>query len=104
MNNKPGGSNEGSNNHQNNSQKLFGNVEYTPEERLYLQSQLDEKVFISFLNSQLDETEISKRAGPGGGEVSYIETWRAIELANKVLGKIQNNSISKVSTDGPQVL
>eukprot|EP01080_Neovahlkampfia_damariscottae_P001109 gene1109-10623_t len=64
-------------NNQTPPQKLFGNVEYTPEERLYLQSQLDDK---------LDESEISKRQGPGGGEVSYLETWRAIELANKVLG------------------
>jgi hypothetical protein len=42
MNNKPGGGQNESNNHH--QPKLFGNVEYTPEERLYLQSQLDEKV------------------------------------------------------------
>jgi hypothetical protein len=47
MNNKPGGGqNESNNHHQPNQQKLFGNVEYTPEERLYLQSQLDEKVIL----------------------------------------------------------
>jgi hypothetical protein len=44
MNNKPGGGQNESNNHH--QPKLFGNVEYTPEERLYLQSQLDEKVIL----------------------------------------------------------
>jgi Rad52/22 family double-strand break repair protein len=57
----------------------FGSVQYTEEERLFLQRTLEEK---------LDDRYLSSRQGPGGQQLTYIETWRAIELANHTFGTL----------------
>lgn len=72
----------------------FGENQFTPEERAEIQRQLDTK---------LSKDQIATRAGPGGckrlfldidihiftfhlAKVSYLETWRAIEIANHIFG------------------
>ena len=58
-------------------QGSFGNHQYSIEERDFLQKELLKK---------LDTEAISKRQGPNGQYVHYIETWKAIELANLTFG------------------
>lgn len=55
----------------------FGHVQYSIEERQFLQNELQQK---------LDMEMISKRDGPGGGKVHYIETWKAIAQTNRIFG------------------
>jgi DNA repair and recombination protein RAD52 len=55
----------------------FGHVQYSIEERQFLQKELEQK---------LSQDMISKRQGPGGGKVHYIETWKAIEQTNRLFG------------------
>lgn len=75
----------------NTNNNLFGSISYSEEEKLFLQKRLDEK---------LDNEEVSKRQGPGGGEVHYLETWRAIQLANQVLGfNGWSSSIAEITQD-----
>lgn len=38
------------------------------------------------LAMQLGPEYISRRSGPGGGSVTYLEAWKAIELANEIFG------------------
>ncbi|KAJ3123081.1 DNA repair protein rad52 [Nowakowskiella sp. JEL0407] len=38
------------------------------------------------LSKKLGPEFISERAGPGGGKLSYMEGWKAINLANEILG------------------
>ncbi len=55
----------------------FGKIQYSNEERNFLQNTLEAK---------LTNDYIATRPGPGGQPVHYIETWRAIELANHTFG------------------
>jgi DNA repair and recombination protein RAD52 len=56
---------------------LFGSVEYEQNELMFLKK---------FLETKLDNKDVATRKGPGGGDVHYIETWRAIEIANEAFG------------------
>mmetsp|Transcript_8727 Transcript_8727/g.12046 ORF Transcript_8727/g.12046 Transcript_8727/m.12046 type:complete len:267 (-) Transcript_8727:794-1594(-) len=48
---------------------------------------VDEKEEIrALLNKKLNKDELSYRAGPGGQKLAYIETWKAIEMANEIFG------------------
>jgi DNA repair and recombination protein RAD52 len=58
-------------------QSAFGQVQYSEEE---------ERVTAIMLQRKLGSEYISKRSGPGGSSVSYLESNKAIELANKVFG------------------
>ncbi|EEB07005.2 DNA recombination protein Rad22 [Schizosaccharomyces japonicus yFS275] len=40
----------------------------------------------SSLSRKLGPEYVSRRAGPGGFSVSYLESWKAIELANEIFG------------------
>nr|CAA51021.1 rad22 [Schizosaccharomyces pombe] len=53
------------------------NTAYSHEEFNFLQSSLSRK---------LGPEYVSRRSGPGGFSVSYIESWKAIELANEIFG------------------
>lgn len=55
----------------------FGQVQYSIEERQFLQNELEQK---------LDQDMISKRDGPSGAKVHYIETWKAIAQTNRLFG------------------
>lgn len=69
----------------------FGQVQYSEAERNFLQRTLEEK---------LTNEYIATRAGPGGGQVHYIETWRAIELANHTFGfNGWSSSIVEITAD-----
>jgi DNA repair and recombination protein RAD52 len=69
----------------------FGNIQYTLEEREFLQRELEQK---------LGQEDITNRPGPGGQLVHYIETWRAIELANKIFGfNGWSSSIMEINQD-----
>lgn len=69
----------------------FGNVEYSMEEFNFLQQKLDVK---------LDERSLSRRPGPFGRDVTYIETWRAIELANSTFCfNGWSSSVLEITTD-----
>ncbi|KAI8322510.1 hypothetical protein GQ54DRAFT_145647 [Martensiomyces pterosporus] len=65
-------------------------LSFTPEESLYIQSQLRKK---------LGPENVSTRKGPGNTSLSYIEGWRVISIANQIFGfngwrsSIQNFSI-----------
>ncbi|KAL0477108.1 DNA repair and recombination protein RAD52 [Acrasis kona] len=59
------------------TQLPFGTIQFSDDERLFLQNQLENK---------LTQEDISKRPGPNGTPVYYIETWRAIEIANQTFG------------------
>ncbi|WBW71508.1 DNA recombination mediator Rad52 (previously Rad22) [Schizosaccharomyces osmophilus] len=50
---------------------------YSADEYQYLQASLTRK---------LGPEYVSRRSGPGGFSVSYIESWKAIELANEIFG------------------
>lgn len=78
----------------------FGHTEYTLEEREFLQKELEQK---------LGKEDIASRPGPSGNQVHYIETWRAIELANKIFGfngwsssimEIKEDYVDQKDTDG----
>lgn len=58
-------------------QYTFGQMKYSDEEQ---------KVTANMLQRKLGSEYISKRSGPGGSSVSYLESNKAIELANKVFG------------------
>ncbi|KAG2375319.1 hypothetical protein C9374_009942 [Naegleria lovaniensis] len=69
----------------------FGNYQYSLEERDFLQRELLKK---------LDSDSISKRPGPNGRDVHYVETWRAIELANLIFGfNGWSSSIMEINND-----
>ncbi|XP_049851021.1 uncharacterized protein LOC126324548 [Schistocerca gregaria] len=55
----------------------FGKHEWSPEEKSTIQSLLEVKLPVD---------HISSRPGTGGAKVSYIESWKAIELANAIFG------------------
>ena len=70
---------------------VFGNTHYDINERDFLQRELLKK---------LDSDAISKRPGPNGQNVHYIETWKAIELANLTFGfNGWSSSIMEISND-----
>lgn len=56
---------------------LFGSQPFTDEEI----SRLTDR-----LNMMLGDEVVAKRKGPGGVSLSYIEGWKAIEIANKTFG------------------
>jgi DNA repair and recombination protein RAD52 len=55
----------------------FGTVEYTQEELSFLQRELSQK---------LGKDDLASRPGPSGNTVDYLETWRAIAIANETFG------------------
>eukprot|EP01117_Protostelium_nocturnum_P015001 TRINITY_DN5772_c0_g1_i1.p1 TRINITY_DN5772_c0_g1~~TRINITY_DN5772_c0_g1_i1.p1 ORF type:complete len:201 (-),score=62.04 TRINITY_DN5772_c0_g1_i1:23-625(-) len=55
----------------------FGENSYTQEERENIKSVLQQK---------LGKDELSQRKGPGGQNLTYLETWKAIDLANEIFG------------------
>lgn len=55
----------------------FGHVQYSIEERQFLHNELQQKLEVDM---------ISKRDGPSGGKVHYIETWKAIAQTNRIFG------------------
>lgn len=57
--------------------KLFGSQPFTSEEISVLSERL---------NMMLGDEVVAKRKGPGGVSLSYIEGWKAIEIANKTFG------------------
>jgi DNA repair and recombination protein RAD52 len=78
----------------------FGNIQYSMEEREFLQRELEQK---------LGKEDITSRPGPNSVPVHYIETWRAIELANKIFGfngwsssimEIKEDYVDQKDTDG----
>ncbi|GAM24984.1 hypothetical protein SAMD00019534_081590 [Acytostelium subglobosum LB1] len=60
-----------------NSKVLFGNESYTQEEI--------ERLAIE-LSTPLPRDDQSERPGPGGTRLTYLESWKAIEIANRVFG------------------
>ncbi|EPX74698.1 DNA recombination protein Rad22 [Schizosaccharomyces octosporus yFS286] len=64
---------------------------YSADEYQYLQASLTRK---------LGPEYVSRRSGPGGFSVSYIESWKAIELANEIFGfNGWSSSIRSVNID-----
>jgi len=55
----------------------FGEQEYTQSEKSAISSLLEQK---------LGADEVTFRTGAGNQSVGYLETWRAIELANEIFG------------------
>lgn len=56
---------------------LFGNTEFAGEEQ---------KRIANVLRQKLGKENLSVRPGPGGRKLTYIESCRAIELANYSFG------------------
>ena len=78
-------------NHSTSTLGTFGHIQYTPKEH---------KQVSCTLSKQLGPEFISKRAGPGNSQVTYIEGWKAIELANEVLGfNGWSHSITDITVD-----
>ncbi|KAL9653442.1 hypothetical protein ABK040_002077 [Willaertia magna] len=72
-------------------QGCFGHTDYSLGERDFLQRELLKK---------LDSDAITKRPGPNGQQVHYIETWKAIELANQLFGfNGWSSSIMEINND-----
>ncbi|EPY49464.1 Rad22 Rti1 [Schizosaccharomyces cryophilus OY26] len=47
---------------------------------------LEQEEMSKLLSMQLGPEYISRRSGPGGASVTYLEAWKAIELANEIFG------------------
>ncbi|WBW72222.1 Rad22-like protein Rti1 [Schizosaccharomyces osmophilus] len=47
---------------------------------------LEHEEMSQLLRKQLGPEYISRRSGPGGSSVTYLEAWKAIELANEIFG------------------
>eukprot|EP01133_Synstelium_polycarpum_P006104 gene6104-7071_t len=56
---------------------LFGSQPYSESEYARISAELHENT---------RESDISVRPGPGNTRLSYIESWRAIEIANRIFG------------------
>ncbi|EPX75176.1 Rad22 Rti1 [Schizosaccharomyces octosporus yFS286] len=65
--------------HDSKNSNAFGNVStvYNPVEH---------EEMSKLLSMQLGPEYISRRSGPGGSSVTYLEAWKAIELANEIFG------------------
>uniref|UniRef100_K3X8P0 Rad52/22 double-strand break repair protein n=1 Tax=Globisporangium ultimum (strain ATCC 200006 / CBS 805.95 / DAOM BR144) TaxID=431595 RepID=K3X8P0_GLOUD len=59
------------------STNRFGNVRFEPEEQTNVNA---------FLHQKLGKDNLTRRPGPGGTRLTYIESCKAIELANKAFG------------------
>ena len=61
------------------------------------------------LSKQLGPEFVSKRSGPGGSTISYIEGWKAIKLANEIFGyngwshSVIDITVDYVDVDGGKV-
>eukprot|EP01088_Endostelium_zonatum_P022678 TRINITY_DN99_c1_g3_i1.p1 TRINITY_DN99_c1_g3~~TRINITY_DN99_c1_g3_i1.p1 ORF type:complete len:365 (-),score=111.93 TRINITY_DN99_c1_g3_i1:2-1096(-) len=56
---------------------LFGNQQFCPDER---------DVIRQLLQKKLGKEHLSTRPGSGGSTFTYVESWKAIELANSIFG------------------
>jgi DNA repair and recombination protein RAD52 len=70
---------------------------------------LKENSVAKTLEKKLGSEWISKRSGPGGSTISYIEGWKAIQLANEIFGyngwnhSVVDITIDYVDVDGTKV-
>jgi DNA repair and recombination protein RAD52 len=60
-----------------NSSTIFGNKAWSDDEMARIQRAL---------NQGLDMEDVAKRRGPGGTTLTYIEGWKAFEMANDIFG------------------
>lgn len=52
------------------------------------------------LDKKLGSEFVVKRSGPGGSTISYIEGWKAIQLANEIFGyNGWNHSVVDITVD-----
>lgn len=52
------------------------------------------------LDKKLGSEFVAKRSGPGGSTISYIEGWKAIQLANEIFGyNGWNHSVVDITVD-----
>lgn len=78
---------------------MFDTIPFTEEEHREIRTKL---------NQYLPKLYVSKRAGSGGQQVSYIEGWRALNLANEIFGfngwnsEIVSCQIDYLDTHGKQ--
>lgn len=79
--------------------RMFDTIPFTEEEHREIRTKL---------NQYLPKLYVSKRAGSGGQQVSYIEGWRALNLANEIFGfngwnsEIVSCQIDYLDTHGKQ--
>jgi hypothetical protein len=57
--------------------RVFGNTEFEPDER---------EAIRHLLHQKLGKDHLANRAGPGGTQLTYMESWRAIDIANGIFG------------------
>jgi DNA repair and recombination protein RAD52 len=57
--------------------RLFGRSEFNGEERETIRALLEQK---------LGKEHLSERPGAGGTKYTYVESWKAIQLANQIFG------------------
>ena len=63
-------------------------------------SDLEKTDISNTLRKQLGPEFVSKRSGPGGSTISYIEGWKAIQLANEIFGfNGWNHSVVDITVD-----
>jgi DNA repair and recombination protein RAD52 len=61
---------------------------------------LKENSVAQTLEKKLGSEWIVKRSGPGGSTISYIEGWKAIQLANEIFGyNGWNHSVVNITVD-----